>query len=291
MVIPIGLGLTKTFAFKGTTKAFFKGIGRVFVKGKGQIKKGITFFKEMKKALGGPLNAFYQMIEAFGLLNPLFKVLSAVIKLFSAGFLMELMPLFMEFLAIITDPEYQAAVRELGALFALYLRPMLQAIVWLMQQADWGALTEFLEHIHWALESWQDMNASGILKGIAMAVEDTIIKFQAFIWVAGLFGDAIQWLIDLMKKVGAIRGGSGGGSKGTVGGAIIKAIGSMVGGAYQHGTPYVPQSGLYHLTKGEAVTSAGENAARGDQMDRLIGLQEEMIEYQKDQIKFMKYGV
>jgi len=33
------------------------------------------------------------------------------------------------------------------------------------------------------------------------------------------------------------------------------------GGRFQSGTPYVPESGMYHLTKGERVTSASQNSA------------------------------
>ncbi len=60
--------------------------------------------------------------------------------------------------------------------------------------------------------------------------------------------------------------GGGGGGDGIYGGG--GGPGEFQGGygiqEFQSGTPYVPQSGIYHLTKGEAVIPAGKNGSGGE---------------------------
>ncbi|MFX1296298.1 MAG: hypothetical protein ACFFD2_15785 [Promethearchaeota archaeon] len=262
---------------QSTVKSFFGGIHKTFIKGKKGIKKGIEFFNKVSDAVKGPLNGFFALIEAFGLLDPLLKVFAGIIKMFSASALITLMPLFIEFLDIVSDPAYQAYVRALGYAFArtleLGIKPML-AIFQLWREFGW--LKE------WALfwRGWGNAMIP-ISTGLGNAVTIFWHSLRDFYnWIKGK-----DW--NFATGVGPSGGGGSSGKKGG-GGSWVSQVASAIG--YQHGTDYVPMTRNYKLHEGEKVTSAAENYTASSQINRMIDLQEEANNLQRKIYNYMVYG-
>jgi len=276
---------------------FFGGIQTTFVKGARGIKKGIELFKEVRKVAEGPMAGIFQLIEAFGILDPLFRVFAAIIKLFTAGFLIQMMPLFIRFLAIVTDPEYMRYVMALGAFFANTMIPALEAQLWVMEsvQPFFGA--------------WADFWEQGAANAGQLAV--TIEAFQKFYILLGGTADPLRdfgmavyniakWSIDTRAALERLMtlqvgvGGQGGGSGSTGGKGSTQSLGGAVRrlfGMKQEGTPFINRTGPYLLHRGESVGSLTDNLAKESQMNDLLMMQEESLSINKKTLHFMKYGV
>ena len=267
---------------------FFGGIHKTFVKGKKGIKGATNLFKEIRKVAEGPMQGIFSLIEAFGILDPLFRVFAAIIKMFTAGFLIKMMPLFIRFVAIITDPEYMRYVMALGAFFANTMIPALEVLLSIMeamQGAGWFTA--------WA-DFWEEAAANeGSFKLM-------IRRFTDFYYLVIDFGTAVynaaQPLRDFSEglenlKFPTIPSYSGGGSSGGGGGGggVVEKIKETLG--LQQGTPFIQSDGWRYLHRGESVNTANETAAKATQMEDMLLLQEQTLSVQKDILHYMKYEV
>lgn len=112
------------------------------------FKKTNRFLKNMGGFLGGivgGLGALLGFAEGLGVLQPLMDMFNAVLSLIGAGMMEELIPVFEYFGELISDPENQEMLKEIGRSIGAFLKELMLMLLQLFSDRTfWKAVTSFI---------------------------------------------------------------------------------------------------------------------------------------------------
>ncbi|KKN18359.1 hypothetical protein LCGC14_0956510 [marine sediment metagenome] len=146
----IGLALFNPLKLAQVSMKRFGGLLKKSFTGK-KAKKLIAFGKNMGVAFGsilGPLGAMLSFFESMGVFQPLMEMLSAILNIISAGIMEALIPVFEEFADLISDPEFQSLLKEIGISIGLFLSTLISMLITLFSNPEfWKFVKSFIKII------------------------------------------------------------------------------------------------------------------------------------------------
>ena len=232
-----------------------------------KTKKGT--WKAMKGAYGaakgaaGPMASIAAALKVFA---PVIKVVNALFKVLGASILKTVLPAMQPLLDMLTSPIMLALMEDIGEIIGIALIPAFEILTTVLEIVApiLKKVTEFFLENEWAL-NLLILAMSPLLFTLKMLTEN----WDAIVGVLEIVGNAIVSFINFV--IGGVNLLMNTLTAGLW--ADIPLIGQAIAAAatvpegvptkmldfYQYGTDFVPRSGPYHLTRGEAVVTAGDN--------------------------------
>ena len=260
------------------------------------LKKTMGVFKAAgKPTAGAALGVLLMILDKVMEMHPAMKVFSALFDYFISRIILNFMPLIIPFIEMLTSPEALACIDAIALCISMWLYPSFEVLLAIMME-----LGPYIPHITNVLNAlaisfyyfgW----VSGPIGPILYVIASGMIQFRlATIAASLMIKQLTEYLENLSKfwgRVGQGGGsfGGGGGSSGGVGGTVRRAVSSARKALGLHeGTPFVPHTGWWYLKKGEKVETPTQQLAKESQMEQMLMMEQQVLDYQEKMYKLWR---